>query len=257
MGLVAGRPPARVPELETQAPRRAGLHGNGGARDPPPRHAHFLPHPRRPGPSPREPDALSVSSSASSAAARVPGEAAGTPEGTGGRPPAAGGAAVGRRSELGAHGYRAWRRPPAAMGARGAPSRRRPAGRRLWHLPTGSFPFLLLLLLLCIQLGGGQKKKEVDGLPGPSSAGFGGRARVARQPSRQAWVMVALGWAPGRGAWGRGLWVSPAPRWGWPCAFSEEEASVDDAPGHLTPPRPRAPLTPNWRRTLRPWRHAR
>ncbi|XP_045142794.1 tumor suppressor candidate 3 isoform X3 [Echinops telfairi] len=46
------------------------------------------------------------------------------------------------------------------MGARGAPSRRRPAGRRLWYLPTGSFPFLLLLLLLCIQLGGGQKKKE-------------------------------------------------------------------------------------------------
>lgn len=47
------------------------------------------------------------------------------------------------------------------MGARGAPSRRRQAGRRLRYLPTGSFPFLLLLLLLCIQLGGGQKKKEV------------------------------------------------------------------------------------------------
>ncbi|XP_023573080.1 tumor suppressor candidate 3 isoform X3 [Octodon degus] len=46
------------------------------------------------------------------------------------------------------------------MGARGAPSRRRPAGRRLRYLPAGSFPFLLLLLLLCIQLGGGQKKKE-------------------------------------------------------------------------------------------------
>ncbi|XP_062932884.1 tumor suppressor candidate 3 isoform X5 [Cynocephalus volans] len=46
------------------------------------------------------------------------------------------------------------------MSARGAPSRRRPAGRRLRDLPTGSFPFLLLLLLLCIQLGGGQKKKE-------------------------------------------------------------------------------------------------
>ncbi|XP_063090667.1 tumor suppressor candidate 3 isoform X6 [Cavia porcellus] len=46
------------------------------------------------------------------------------------------------------------------MGTRGAPSRRRPAGRRLRYLPAGSFPFLLLLLLLCIQLGGGQKKKE-------------------------------------------------------------------------------------------------
>ncbi|XP_058145917.1 dolichyl-diphosphooligosaccharide--protein glycosyltransferase subunit TUSC3 isoform X3 [Dasypus novemcinctus] len=65
----------------------------------------------------------------------------------------------GRREELGAHGYRAWRRRcPAAMA--GAPSRRRPAGRRPWALPAGSFPFLLLLLLLCIQLGGGQKKKE-------------------------------------------------------------------------------------------------
>ncbi|XP_039076628.1 LOW QUALITY PROTEIN: tumor suppressor candidate 3 [Hyaena hyaena] len=92
---------------------------------------------------------------------RFPGEAAGTHEGTGRGHPAAGLAGAGRREELGAHGYRAWRRHcPAAMGARGAPSRRRLAGRRLRYLPTGSFPFLLLLLLLCIQLGGGQKKKE-------------------------------------------------------------------------------------------------
>lgn len=104
----------RVREPETHAPRSAGLHGNGGARDPPPRHAHFLPHPRRPGPSPREPDALSVSSSASSAAARVPGEAAGTQQGTGGRPPALAGPLSGAG--------RSWARTVTARG--GDPPRR-------------------------------------------------------------------------------------------------------------------------------------
>lgn len=60
------------------------------------------------------------------------------------------------------------------MSARAAPSRRRQAGRRLRYLPTGSFPFLLLLLLLCIQLGGGQKKKEVGWIPGRLPQGRGG-----------------------------------------------------------------------------------
>lgn len=100
------------------------------------------------------------------------------------------------------------------MGARAAPSRRRLAGRRLRYLPTGSFPFLLLLLLLCIQLGGGQKKKEVERLPwlsgwaqagwgwlGLAGAGRGGGVarqprRVARQPGGGAWAWAASGREP-------------------------------------------------------------
>lgn len=66
------------------------------------------------------------------------------------------------------------------MGAGGAPSRRRPAGRRLRYLPAGSFPFLLLLLLLCIQLGGGQKKKEVEAIPGAFPRGRAGLGRAGR-----------------------------------------------------------------------------
>ena len=56
------------------------------------------------------------------------------------------------------------------------------------YLPTGSFPFLLLLLLLCIQLGGGQKKKEVGWIPRAVASGRGraGACRVARKPRRVA-----------------------------------------------------------------------
>lgn len=97
------------------------------------------------------------------------------------------------------------------MGARAAPSRRRLAGRRLRYLPTGSFPFLLLLLLLCIQLGGGQKKKEVERLPwlsGWAQAGWGwlGRAGAAALPGSLAALLGSR--AAGRGR-GRPPGVSP------------------------------------------------
>lgn len=80
------------------------------------------------------------------------------------------------------------------------------------YLPTGSFPFLLLLLLLCIQLGGGQKKKEVGWIPRAGAAGRGraGACRVARKPRRVARQRGRGRWRPGAGAtWAGAGWACP------------------------------------------------
>lgn len=122
------------------------------------------------------------------------------------------------------------------MGARGAPSRRRQAGRRLRYLPTGSFPFLLLLLLLCIQLGGGQKKKEVERFP---LSFLGGLGRAAWPDS----VAALLGSrAAGQernpcATFARVLWAPESQVWGELSAFSSTAMRhpLDSAAQHNTP----------------------
>lgn len=95
------------------------------------------------------------------------------------------------------------------MGAKGAPSRRRQGGRRLRYLPTGSFPFLLLLLLLCIQLGGGQKKKEVFRIPLAFPRGVRWAGAALGVPERAA-LLGSPAALLGSLAAGRGRW----PPWG-------------------------------------------
>lgn len=109
------------------------------------------------------------------------------------------------------------------------------------YLPTGSFPFLLLLLLLCIQLGGGQKKKEVGWIPRAVASGRGraGACGVARKPRRVARQRDVGAGARGRELCGRERvgrvpWALQAvnaegdPTTSWKCELNSESLYFKD-----------------------------